>query len=123
MLLDEITKIIDEEMKLSNDDEKVEDYLDQEYDLLIKSLDKTIEVINTIDRDHFHFLVEIFPDLSLYFQSDELLQAMKNNVVKYNDEFALSDLAYSVIVLANNDYAEADFNKVVNLLTKELFNR
>ncbi|MCR4661945.1 MAG: hypothetical protein K5765_08135 [Clostridia bacterium] len=58
--------------------EGIQAYWDKELEVLKVSLEETINYINTAPKEEICFCSEIWEDLSEYWQSKELINAMEN---------------------------------------------
>lgn len=59
---------------------------EQRLEILTKNLDNTIDYINTCSKDELNYISECFDDLCEYFQSQELIDCVENNITRFNDE-------------------------------------
>ena len=57
----------------------------QRLEILTKNLDNTIDYINTCSEDELDYISECFEELSEHFQSQELIDCVKNNISRFNN--------------------------------------
>ena len=58
---------------------------EQRLEILTKNLDNTIDYINTCSEDELDYISEWFEELSEHFQSQELIDCVKNNISRFNN--------------------------------------
>jgi hypothetical protein len=78
-LVDAVKKIDAE-----NDILWLENY-NQRLEILTKNLDNTIDYINTCSEDELDYISECFEELSEHFQSQKLIDCVKNNIARFNN--------------------------------------
>ncbi len=81
----EIIKRID---NLHQEDPKIYTELDKITNLLSQNLDKTIEVLNTLDEHSINWVCSSFPEISAVFESETFIVSIK----KLKDKFPNLDL-------------------------------
>ena len=57
----------------------------QRLEILTKNLDNTIDYINTCSEDELDYISECFEELSEHFQSQKLIDCVKNNISRFNN--------------------------------------
>lgn len=57
----------------------------QRLEILTKDLDNTIDYINTCSEDELYYISECFEELSEHFQSQKLIDCVKNNISRFDN--------------------------------------
>ena len=89
-MLYEVKEIL-EKRKLIDDEGDHENYFEKENcwnlltDILGKDEDKTIEVINQLDKTEIYYLSEVFDDISEKLQSVRFIDCIEKLATKYPD--------------------------------------
>ena len=83
--IEEIIKRIDD---LHQEDPRIYTELDKITDLLSQNLDKTIEVLNTLDEHSINWVCSSFPEISAVFESEKFITSIK----QLKDKFPNLDL-------------------------------
>jgi hypothetical protein len=79
--------IIEEIEKLDvNDDNGYYQNIDKMIKILTKNLNDTIDFLNICSKKELDWASTCFDDLCEYFQSQELIDCVENNITRFNDE-------------------------------------
>ena len=85
-MLYEVMDILEKRMSLHPEDYiEIEKCWNSLTDILSKDEDKTIEVINQLNKTEILYLSEVFEDISERLQSEKYINCLKNIGEKYTD--------------------------------------
>ena len=73
--IEEIIKRIDD---LHQEDPRIYTELDKITDLLSQNLDKTIDVLNSLDEHSINWVCSSFPEISAVFESEKFITSIKH---------------------------------------------
>lgn len=88
-----LKQLVDEVAAQSDDDKSMRwmDNYNKRLEELKKDLDETINYIDTCSEKELFWVSEVFDELSEYFQSQKLIDAVERNVKRFDSE-RLQDL-------------------------------
>lgn len=99
-----LKKLVDEAEKIDPQNEVLQDEnCEKRLSLMKQDLNETIDYLNSCSALEFVWATEILDDLSEYFKSKELVECVKNNMSRFDDEFVIEQikmvLKYMIVYL------------------------